>query len=399
MYDLRKHPYFEKFTDPQSGVESYILTKRIGKMQQHFYFSQPSVTSDGRYLWIRCGFPPATYQSLAVVSLDPDNPFIRHFPCAAISGGNGGLPGLTPEEDGVLFGLEDSVYKVDVEGNITKLITLDPAFVKHRTVERMFTHASVSCDGKYIALDTRIADKYYLCLGDLQTGEVKVINNFGRCYNHGLFSPTKPDILLVDQDWWRDYHTGEYFPIDNRMWLMNTAGTYFEPVVPNMFYGRDGTAFAHDFWSGDGLLCWNDYCKGTFECDIDTKDITHVWKRPLCHAHSSYDRQLWCADQSPYAWHIEPCKVLFYDRQTEKEIAVFSAMPCPNIPRGSNHHDPHPQFACRDQYIVSTTTVLGGEVDVAITPVAPLLERCRAVGTRVIPFAEEPGDYSYDPNR
>lgn len=399
MYQLEKHPYFEKFTDPKTGVESFVLTRRIGKMQQHFYFSQPSVTKDGKYLWIRCSFPPAKYQSLAVVSLDPDDPFIRHFPHAAIAGGNGCLPCLTPQGDGAIFGIEDTVYKVDTEGTVTPLITMDPGFVKHRPIERLFTHASVSCDGRYLVMDTRISDKYYLCLGDLETGEVKVINNFGRCYNHGLFSPTKPDIMLVDQDWWRDYHTGEYFPIDNRMWLMNTAGTYFEPVIPNMFYGRDGTAIAHDFWSGDGLLCWNDYCKGTFECDIDTRETTHVWKRPLCHAHASHDRQMWCADQSPYTWAEKPCQMLFYDRQTNREIEIFSAMPYPVVPRASYHHDPHPQFAAEDRYIVSTTTVLGGEVNVAITPVAPLLQLCRQKGTVVEPVEEIPGDYSYDPNR
>ena len=399
MFDLSKHPYFEKYTDPASGVESYILTKRIATVQQHFYFSQGSVTADGKYLWIRCSFPPARHQSLAVVSLDPDNPFIRHFPHAAIEHCNGNLPCLTPEEDGAIFAIMDTVYKVDLSGTVTKLVSLDPDFVRNRSVERMFTHASISCDGQYIALDTRIADKYYLCLGNLKTGEVNVINNFGRCYNHGLFSPAKPDILLIDQDWWRDYHTGEYFPIDNRMWLVNTAGTYFEPVIPNMFYSRDGTSIAHDFWSGDGLLCWNDYCKGSFECDIDTKAITHVWKRPLCHAHASHDRQLWCADQSPYSWTQTPCRVLFYDRATNREIDIFPAMPIPTIPRSAYHLDPHPQFAAMDSCIVSTTTVLDGQADVAITPVAPLLELCRTKGTPVIPTAAPTDVYRYDPHR
>ena len=29
MFDLSKHPYFEKYTDEKSGVESYILKERV----------------------------------------------------------------------------------------------------------------------------------------------------------------------------------------------------------------------------------------------------------------------------------------------------------------------------------------------------------------------------------
>ena len=98
MINLDKHPYFTKYTDPKSGVVSYVLTERVGSLQQHFYFSEKSVTNDGKYLWIRCANPPSWFQTLAVVSLDADNPFIRHFPHAGIFGGN---PIITPEQDGV----------------------------------------------------------------------------------------------------------------------------------------------------------------------------------------------------------------------------------------------------------------------------------------------------------
>lgn len=393
---LENHPYFTKFTDPQSGVESYLLTEKIAGMYQHFYFSESSVTKDGKYLWIRCTYPPSWFVTLAVVSLDPENPFIRHFPHAGVYGE---LPCITPEQDGVYYPNNDSIYKVDLMGNVTKVFQLDPDFVKNRPIQKLTTHSTVSCDGKYMILDMQVGGVYYVMRVELATGAYKVLNNFGRTYNHAQFCPTRPDLFLIDQDWWRDYHSGEYFCIDNRIWLMNIEGTRFEPLVPSAFYGRDGSEICHDFWSEDGYLCWVDYSQGTYECDIDTRQIQHVWKRPICHCHTSPDRMLWVGDQSPYAWKERPCQILFYDRQTNKEIPVFSAMPEPPVYRGQYHVDPHPQFVCDGQYIVSTATVEVDTATVAITPVAPLLEKCRENGQEILEVPPVPGPNEWLLNR
>ncbi len=40
-------------------------------------------------------------------------------------------------------------------------------------------------------------------------------------------------------------------------------------------------------------------------------------------------------------------------------------------------------FCVNDSILVSTTTVMDGRIDVAITPVVPLLEKCRECGTEV----------------
>ena len=134
MIRLEDHPCFTKYTDPKSGVESYLLTEKVAGMYQHFYFSESSVTKDGRYLWIICTNPPSWFKTLAVVSLDPDDPFIRHFPQAGISGG---CPCITPEQDGVYFPNDDSIYKVDLSGNVTRIFQLDPDFLHYRPVKRI----------------------------------------------------------------------------------------------------------------------------------------------------------------------------------------------------------------------------------------------------------------------
>ena len=70
----------------------------------------------------------------------------------------------------------------------------------------------------------------------------------------------------------------------------------------------------------------------------------------------------------------------FYDFET-KETEFFSGLPYHGIdPFREFHIDPHPAFTDDGEYIVSTTTVLDGRIDVAITPVKEALEICRKNG-------------------
>ena len=174
MLNLENHPYFEKYTDPKSGVESFILRKKIAPMQQHLYFAQPSITTDGKYLWVRCSYPPAQVQTMAAISLDPENPSFTHYPQAALLH-NGDYPAITPEQDGLYIPHDSTVYKLTLDGKMTPIITLSWDLQKNRPCEMLMTHASVSCDNKYIGLDMRLSDKWYICIGDLKTGEVKVL--------------------------------------------------------------------------------------------------------------------------------------------------------------------------------------------------------------------------------
>ena len=385
MYDLSKHPYFEEYVDPKSGVKSYILKERVGVAQQHFYFTNTSLTVDGKYLWIRCINPPALVCNLAVVSLDPENPFIRNFPGAGYSG-EGNMPGIMPGTNDVIFPVGKTVYTVDIEGKIKPLIEFPEEIVKDRIPGVLFTHASVSNDGKMIAFDTYVGDKTYIGAGNLETGEVKILTKMAGMFDHAMFCPTETNLMLIDQDGWTDSYSGEHFVYQNRMWLIDTEGTRFEAVIPNSWFGH-GSKITHDFWALDGTLCYVDHDRGAFECDIKTGEHTHVWNRPICHMHTNFNRTQWVADYNPYEWDKYPCRVIFYDRESNKEIDIFSAMPYPNIPfRYSSscyHTDPHPAFTDDGKYVISTTTVDGGKVDVAITPVDQLTELCRKYGREI----------------
>lgn len=371
MHDLSRHPYFKPWTDPQSGIVSYVLTERVAPVQQSFYFTNPSVSPDENWLWFYAAFPPNCGRMLGCVSLDPGKPEIKLFPQAGFTSAS---PMTGPEPDAAYFCMDNSVFRIRLDGSTETVCSVSEDYLGKRHFARIATHLTRSADGKYLLLDGDLGNFWWVGIGDVATGEVKVLKEFGQHHNHAAFSPTDPKLFVIPEDWWNDKISGRHFAYDHRLWLMDIDQTRYEVVRPEKWDSGHTAHASHEWWSRDGRICWNDYALGTYECDPYTLEATHVWKRALCHAHCSADRRLWCADQSPYQWNKKPVELLFYDRESDRESHIVTAMPAPPIPRGSYHLDPHPQFSPRDSWIVYTTTVLG-KVDVAVTPVAPLVRR------------------------
>ena len=82
MQKFKKSKMFREYTDPQSGVVSYVLDLPSIPHTQSFYFTNPSATDDGRYVWVYVAFPPAgnaTFgRSLAVIDTELDT--FNHYP-------------------------------------------------------------------------------------------------------------------------------------------------------------------------------------------------------------------------------------------------------------------------------------------------------------------------------
>jgi hypothetical protein len=57
-----------------------------------------------------------------------------------------------------------------------------------------------------------------------------------------------------------------------------------------------------------------------------------------------------------------------------KELNIISSQPVPIYPRRDYHTDPHSHFAPQGDFVIHTTTVLGG-LDAALTPTALLSQR------------------------
>lgn len=373
MINFESLGLFEEYVDQQSGVKSYILKEKPASCVQSFYFINQSLSSDNRYLWMYCFYPPLCHHSLGVVSLDPQAPFVRAFPEAIFWDFS---PVVAPEGDKVYFSDLDlkngRICSIDINGHIEEFAVMDPNYVENRILVNFGTHLTISSDRKYMLVDGSFATHDFVATIDMESRKFNIIMENDAHYNHAQFSPVHPNLFLYDQDWRYNPITGRRATFRNRIWLCDTEATQFEPIVQRSWHGHDGTMFCHDFWSQDGKICWQDYAKGAYEMDVVTREMVHVWKEPLCHSHCNADRSLWVADQSPYAWPKEKCRVIFFNRATEKTIDIFSAMPAPVYTRSAYHLDPHPQFTKDGKYIICTTTVLGG-IDLAITPVDQLV--------------------------
>ncbi len=373
MFEPERHPYFEPWTDPESGVISYILTERVAAVQQGFYFVNPSMSADGKWLWFYAAFPPAEEHTLGVVSTDADNPEIRHFPRA---GFRAEAPLIDPNSKGCYFANRSTVYWQPVDCcEPTPVCSLDPDWIAGRYQDLMATHITLSTDGHTLLLNGRIGNHWWVGLGDTRTGKVEILKEFGRHYNHAQFSYHDPDLFSIAEDHWRDMTSGQQFPFEQRIWLMRTDGSVFEPFRGQDYFGHNSNV-CHEFWSKDGWMCWADYERGAYEGTVEGREANCVWPRPVCHVHCTSQRRYWVADQTPYRWDEEPCQVLFYDRETGKEVAIASGLPSHYMPRRWYHTDPHPHFSPDDEWVIYTTTVRG-TFDLAVARVSDLAERVR----------------------
>lgn len=373
IIDPGSHACFEPWTDPQSGVTSYLLSTQVAPQQQSFYFTNASLSSDGRWLWFYVSFPPNPVRTLGRVDLwstECAEDAITYFPR---SGFDSASPMVAPagEEPGCFFTQGPSIYfqpaQASPDDAPNVVFTLPAHYIAKRRLNRLATHLTLNADGRYFLLDGEVGNHWFVGLAHRVSGEFQLIREFANHHNHAQFHPTIPDRFLIAHDHTYDPVTGRRLHFDLRTWLMDTADTVYRPLNPQR-YCKPYVGLAHEWWLQDGRLAYVDYLHGLFFTDPDTGETEHVWQRSLCHAHADRTAKRFVADQSPYQWDEEPCTVLFYDRITGVERAIVSAMPKPPDGRDPYHIDPHPQFCADGRWIVYTTTVRG-RVEVALCDV------------------------------
>lgn len=369
-FDLSRHPAFTPWTDPVSGVTSYLLTQRVADQQLGFYFVNPSISRDGEHLWFYAGNYPTPVKCLGVVSLNPATPTVRLLPRTTFQSES---PLVDAAGRGALFTSGQDVWHTTAEGECRRVVSLPREFVAGRRIIRLATHLSRSADGRWLLLDGEIGNTWFAAVGSPTTGEFRLLCEFPRQMNHGQFSPTDPDLFSLAQDWYHDAATGRRFPFTHRLWLLGVDSGRYECLQPLARFAGD-TRICHEWWAPDGTFCWIHYEEGIFEHDLATKCTTQVYAGAVCHAHTDRTRQWWVWDESPYKWDKRPCEVMFYHRGTGKKVAIASALPMPPVPRHPLHIDPHPHFSGDGQWIIYTTTVRGA-VDVALVRVEDLVAR------------------------
>lgn len=375
MTSPESSPLFTPWRDPVSGVQSYILTTRVAPLQQHFYYTNPSFSRDGRYLWFRCAFPPGgdnrRGKTLAVVDFLTGE--VRHFPETEFPGS---APGVDLETGEVYWTSGLELWKRGpLEQDSAVLVNTFPReLARSRYPVTLATHITFSADKKSVAIDANFGREWFV--GDMPidgSGEFRLWQRLDRHHNHAQFSPTDPDLILLAQDHTHDIVTGDFVGTTDRLWLIR-RGEELRPILP-----EDPLPAAnrgHEWWDADGEHVWYlDYTEGpgqgTKKVHLGTGEITTVWPRGHSHSHCDAGGRYLVGDIA--SWPQDAWEVAFYNSLTGQEVSLVTLLP-PYADRSKYHVHPHPQFCMNDEYICYTTNVLG-QVDVALTRVQELIDR------------------------
>ncbi len=368
---------FTCWKNPSSGVESLILTERAAPVQQSFYYTHPSFSQDGRYLWLACGFPPEggrhAQQVLGVVDLEHDELRVYHetqFPSSR--------PLVDPGTGDVIWGNELEIWKRGpLHGDQACRVGRFPSDLLEGRLDQLATHPTFSADRRHINLDARSlrADGNKVSfIGDLPLdgSPFRLWQKLEGVYNHGLFSPTDPEVQMFAHEYWVD-HGAEPFDHDrpyHRMWIIR-RGEKARPILK-----APVSHSGHEWWDADGKHVWYlHYGVGVKKVEVATGVETMMWPGALSHAHCDRSGRFLVADRMDEP-HNPDCHVMFRDTFTGKEIEIVNRGPlAPHLTKCTHLH-PHPQFCLDDRYICYTTTV-HDRVDVALVSVAELIGRTR----------------------
>lgn len=372
MIDFSNRNLFTPVVHPDSGVTTYVLTRKVAPVQQGFYFVNDSMSADGHYLWFYCAFPPsgnsARGRTLGLVDFSTED--VHHFPETQF----GQVSPYVDVDSGDVYWQSDRYLwkRSPAQDALVELVNQVPDdLIGGRQITRTASHLTRSADGREFFIDLGLQMQWLF--GSLPTdgGPFTLWHRFDRLYNHAQFSPTDPDEVLFAEEFHGDPITGLIFPVRNRLWVLRRDGK------PRPILHEPKTGVSHEWWDTDGKHIWCVWGNETWRVRVEDGAIEKVPFPRFCwHSHSSTNGQLIVGDtRSPERFYRgDASAVHFLNRNTGKDIIILDN-PARSDYAGRNYHiDPHPRFVCKDRYVVFTTTVRG-EIDVAITPTKHLLEK------------------------
>lgn len=398
---------FVQYVDPESGVVSYMLKPGlISESQQSMYFNVKSMTDDGRFMVVVCRHNEYTgdgtgkrkakgqiskcFNGLAVIDFLKDD-FIRlegqmNGFCTRLDNLNDKLYYVRKTDNPA----NDAICCRDLKGDPNREIEVCkiPYELHHGgKVAYYCTHITLNGARNQAFLESKLGpdDRYVQGVIDLRTGKYRKWGETDFWCNHGQFCPGDDSLALCA---WECCWLGkgkEYLKktgIYPRLWLLRSNGS--KELVP----ARRSNRASHEIWDEDGkgfLFCGN----GVWHHDLKTGNQEMFCPNlGAIHATTSADKQFVAFDEKGprtkgTPWRGESYHALFWNRQTERSVALYGIRPALGGSTGrdnqSHHHpDPHPQFVCRDRYIVSTFNNLDGHMDFLVTPVQPLIDRTSA---------------------
>ena len=380
MKTVKTSRHFKEHVDQVTGAKSYLLSTEVAIQQQGFYFVNPSMSTDGRYLWFMCSYPPANQKSLGLVDFLTDE--IYHFPETA----GAGESSLVLEETGdVLFTNSLGIFKrsPNPAEPTVKLWAVPKEIAIGNLPAHLCTHLTRSADGQELLLDAMVGfDRFVVGSINIYTGEYTEWYRPDYRRNHAQFHPTDKDLVLFAEDHFTNPVDGSSMPIRfnedgiyMRLWTMRRGEK--EPTL----HPPIGKYATHEWWSPDGK--WLLYCHATMEYGICGKNIetgeekVFFHTRPW-HAHCTRDMSAFVADQvKDEDGFYRGCasKVEFINMNTNKAVDIITLNPRYNTKANQNiyHTDPHPRFVGDDKYVVFTSTV-SGKLAVTVAVVEDLVE-------------------------
>ncbi len=376
--------HFEKFTDPKTGIVSWVLKTQVTLQQQGFYFVNRAMDEMGRYLWFYCTNPPAMYMTLGVVDFEDDE--VRWFPETEFSGE---CPLVDVDTGCAIYGGAQGIFRRSPKKDVPleKLFDLPPEIKKYGPPSRLATHLTYSPDKSRLFMDVRSGDHFILGSLSLEDGSFQVWREYDYCRNHAQFNPTIPDLALCAEDFWTDQTTNTFHVIRHndkgqfmRLWTLRPDGS--ETLYPPL----NGERATHEWWSRDGQVLY--YCKynpenaipgasgnnGIAGIRLSTGEHKLYAPVPAWHGYSSLRDEFFVYDENDIFYRGCPSRVGFYNYVTGKQVFIVSQNPAiaPREKPSVYHLDPHPQLVKNDEY-VSYTIAQKGYTQVALCPVDQLL--------------------------
>ncbi|MGB8356090.1 MAG: hypothetical protein WCD79_19490, partial [Chthoniobacteraceae bacterium] len=320
---------FTRWRNPTSGVESLVLTGRLAPVQQSFYYTNPSFTNDGRFLWLRCGFPPEggkhAAQVLGVVDMERDEMRVYHetqFPSES--------PAVDLVSGEVYWGNELDTWKRGPHaGDKPVLVNRFPRELAKGRPDRIATHLTFSADKKSLNIDAKFSNTGHgqqFFIGDLPLdgSPFRLWQRIdGMHHDHGLFSPTDPDVQMFAHEYWQDHiHDpfDESLPYHRLWWIRR--GQKAEPIL------REPVSHSgHEWWDADGKHIWYlHYGVGVKKVSMEAREEKLVWPGHLSHAHSDQTGRYLVADtMSDPA--VSDCHVIFRNLETGRDVEIVNRPP------------------------------------------------------------------------
>ena len=395
---IEESPYFEKWTDRESGVVSYRLKPGlVSENQQHQYFVSKSISDDCRFLFItrsRNERHQSVTQRTDKVVFD----LVTGKVVATIKTRNSCFFDVAANR---IYGFDDDGFFChDLNADPARRIALCPTpdILKLQSCKAGPTHLTLAKDRKRAFADMRLygpGDTVVSKQGtvNLETGAFEPWGETDFLCNHGQLCPADDKLAMCawEQCWEEEGQAYErrtgWYP---RLWLLRADGT--KTFVPSKLWNRA----AHEKWTenGEGFY-WCARPAGVMYCDLGTGEQSCVCPHDAEHATMTRDLKYVTFDQKPFGWWRGSAqRVGFYNRATGRKVWVYSTSPAIGSEKVQSnlHPDAHPCFTANDRYIVSTLQNGDGHLDFLVTPVAQLIAMTSDDAGRIAEFENWPAE-------